>query len=52
LNKHPDATTGPRARLSVAEANGLAVDEPALIWLNVAKDDYYAGTPTSFEPDR
>ncbi|HYT92319.1 MAG TPA: hypothetical protein VEL76_26635 [Gemmataceae bacterium] len=52
LNKHPDSITGPRTGLNIAEAEAIAVDDPGLIWLEVAEEDYYSGAPTSFEPGR
>jgi hypothetical protein len=52
LNKHPDSITGPRRGLSVAEAEAIADDDPDLIWLDVDKEEYYSGPPSSFEPDR
>jgi hypothetical protein len=51
LNKHPDSLTGPRIGLHVAEAEGIADDDPDLIWLDVAQEDYYSSPPTNFEPD-
>ncbi len=51
LNKHPDSITGPRQDLSVAEAIALAEDDPELIWLVVDREEYYSGTPSSYEPD-
>jgi hypothetical protein len=50
LNKHTDATIGPRVGLSVAEAQAIAAEEPDLIWLDVSKKDYYSGPPTNYEP--
>ncbi len=52
LNKHPDSLSGPRTGLSIGEASAIAVDDPELIWLDVADDDYYCGSPTDFEPER
>jgi len=52
LNKHPDSITGPRAGLNVAEAEAIADEDPDLIWLDVTKEDYYSGPPSSYEPER
>lgn len=52
LSKHPDSLTGPRVGLSIAEAEAIADEDPDLIWLDVAKSDYYDGPPTSYEPER
>ena len=52
LNKHPDSTTGPRLGLSIAEAEAIAVDDPELIWLDVADEDYFTAAPTDYEPER
>jgi hypothetical protein len=52
LNKHPDPINGPRTGLSIAEAAALAEEDAELIWLDVGKDEYYRGAPSSFEPDR
>ncbi len=52
LNKHPDTTTGPRRGLTVAEAEAVASDDADLIWLDVSKEEYYGGPPSSYEPDR
>ena len=51
LNKHPDAIDGPRIGLSVAEAEAIAAEDPELIWMDVADDDYY-GEQKNLEPDR
>jgi hypothetical protein len=51
LNKHPDNTEGPRIGLSIAEAEAIADEEPDLIWLDVAEEEYY-GEPKSLEPER
>ena len=51
LNKHPDSITGPRTGLNIAEAQAIADDDPDLIWLDVAKEDYYSAPPTNYEPD-
>jgi hypothetical protein len=52
LNKHPDAVTGPRVGLTVAEAEAIAEEDSDLIWLNVAEEEYYTGPITSYEPGR
>jgi len=52
LNKHPDSIQGPRLDVSIAEATAIASEDPSLIWLEVADQDYHSGPPTSFEPDR
>jgi len=52
LNKHPDPITGPRLGLNIAEALAIADEDPDLIWLDVAKDDYYSGPPSNYEPER
>jgi len=51
LNKHPDPIQGPRVGLSVGEATALATDDPDLIWVEVADDEYY-GAPKNIEPER
>jgi len=51
LNKHPDSITGPRIGLSIAEAEAIATEDPSLIWLDVADDQYY-GEQRNFEPER
>jgi hypothetical protein len=51
LNKHPDSINGPRVNLNIGEATAIADEDPELIWLDVSKEDYYSGPPTSFEPD-
>ena len=51
LNKHPDATQGPRQGLTVAEAEAVAAEDASLIWLDVDEDDSYAGS-TDFQPER
>jgi len=52
LNKHPDPIQGPHTDLTIAEAEAIASEDPSLIWLDVAEEDYYAATPTNFEPER
>ncbi|HLW68081.1 MAG TPA: hypothetical protein VKS79_22375 [Gemmataceae bacterium] len=52
LNKHPDSVSGPRTDLSIGEASAIAVDDPELIWLDVADEDYYQGAPSSLDPQR
>jgi len=52
LNKHPDSLTGPKIGLSVAEAEAIATDDPDLIWLDIAEDEYYSAAPTDYEPER
>jgi hypothetical protein len=51
LNKHPDAAQGPREGLTVAEAEAIASEDPALIWLDVDEDDSFQNA-TNFEPER
>jgi len=51
LNKHPDRVQGPRQGLTVAEAEAIADDDPALIYLDVDEDDSYQGS-TDFVPER
>jgi hypothetical protein len=51
LNKHPDAISGPRKGLSVAEAEALASEDPGLVWLEVPENEYY-GEQENFEPQR
>jgi len=52
LHKHPDSISGPRVNVSVAEAAAIATEDPDLIWLDVSKDDYYSGAPSSYAPER
>ena len=52
LNKHPDAVTGPRIGLTVAEAEAIAEEDSDLIWLDVPEEEYYSGPSTSYEPGR
>jgi len=51
LNKHPDSITGPRIGLNVAEAEAIADEDPDLIWLDVAEEEYYSGPPSNYEPE-
>ena len=50
LNKHPDSTQGPRVGLSIGEAEAIAADQPELIWLDIADEDYYE--ERNLEPER
>lgn len=52
LSKHPDRLSGPRTGLTVAEAEAIAAEDPGLIWLDVEDEEYYSGSPTSYEPER
>jgi hypothetical protein len=51
LNKAADAVDEEVSGLSIAEAEAIATEDPDLIWLNVAEDDYY-GERTNMEPQR
>ena len=51
LNKAADAVDEKATGLSIAEAEAIAAEDPELIWLNVAEDDYY-GARTNMEPQR
>jgi len=52
LNKHPDPIMGPRVGLNVGDAEAIADEDPDLIWLDVATEDYYSGPPSNYEPER
>lgn len=52
LNKHPDSVNGPQKGLNVAEATAIADDDADLIWLDISEEEYYSGTPISYEPGR
>jgi len=52
LHKHPDSLSGPRVGLTIAVAEAIAAEDPDLIWLDVDDSEYYASSPTSFEPER
>ena len=51
LNKAADRIDGPRAGLTVAEAEAIATEDPDLIWLEVPDDVYY-GEQTNLKPER
>ena len=51
LNKAADTVDDAVNGLSIAEAEAIAADDPDLIWLDVAEDDYY-GERTNMEPQR
>lgn len=51
LNKSADSVDDEVTGLSIAEAEAIASENPDLIWLNVAEDDYY-GERTNMEPQR
>jgi len=51
LNKAADHIDGPRAGLTVAEAEAIATEDPDLIWLEVPDDVYY-GEQTNMKPGR
>lgn len=52
LRKHPDRLDGPADGLTVAEAEAIADEDEALIYLDVADEAYQNSAPTSYEPDR
>ncbi len=51
LNKHPDSVDGPRIGLTVPEAEAIADEDPDLIWLDIADEQYYAQSK-NLEPER
>jgi hypothetical protein len=51
LNKAPDHIDAGRSGLSVAEAEAIATEDPALIWVEVPDDEYY-GEDRNMEPGR
>ncbi|HEX3869754.1 MAG TPA: hypothetical protein VHV77_04930 [Pirellulales bacterium] len=51
LHKQADHIDNGASGLSVAEAEAIATDNPDLIWLEVADDEYY-GEPRNMEPER
>jgi hypothetical protein len=51
LNKAADRIDGPQTKLTIAEAEALAIDNPELIWLEVPDEVYY-GQPRNMEPGR
>src|SRR5690242_21569948 len=51
LNKSADTIDDGTSGLSVAEAEAIADDNPDLIWVDVAADEYY-GDQTNIELDR
>ena len=52
LSKHGDPVDGPVRGLTVAEAEALADEDEALIYLDVDDEAYYKAAPTSYQPDR
>ena len=51
LNKSADNIDEARAGLSVAEAEAIASEDPALIWVEVPDEEYY-GEDRNMEPGR
>jgi hypothetical protein len=51
LNKHADNIDEAATGLTIAEAAAIATDDPELIWLEVADEEYY-GEPRNMEPGR
>jgi hypothetical protein len=51
LHKAADHIDEGRDNLTIAEAEAIAAEDPDLIWLDVADEDYY-GEPRNMEPDR
>jgi hypothetical protein len=51
LNKAADRIDDEVSGLTVAEAEAIASEDPDLIWLNVAEEEYY-GEQTNMEPER
>jgi hypothetical protein len=49
LNKAPDSIDDAAIGLSIAEAEAIADEDPDLIYLDVAEDEYY-GQPRNMEP--
>ena len=52
LKKHGDRVDGPDRGLTVAEAEAIADEDEALIYLDVPDREYETAAPTSYEPDR
>ncbi|MGV3486375.1 MAG: TraR/DksA family transcriptional regulator [Planctomycetaceae bacterium] len=50
LNKDADAIDGPAYDLTIAEAEAIASDNPELIWLEIASEDY--GVRKNMKPGR
>jgi hypothetical protein len=51
LNKAMDHIDEARSGLTIAEAEAIASDDPDLIWLEVAEEQYF-GQRTNMEPER
>ncbi len=51
LNKAADSIDEERENLTIAEAEAIASEDPDLIWLEVADNDYY-GEQKNMEPER
>jgi hypothetical protein len=52
LKKHGDAVDGSARDLTVAEAEAIADEDEALIYLDIPDEEYAKAGPTSFSPDR
>ena len=52
LKKHGDRVDGPERGLTVAEAEAIADEDEALIYLDLPDQEYETAAPTSYEPDR
>ena len=52
LSKLGDKVDGPSEGLTVAEAEAIADEDEALIFLDVPDEQYHNAAPTSFQPDR
>jgi hypothetical protein len=52
LRKHPDQCDGPRDGLSIAEAETIADNDEALIFLDVPEEEYEEAGPTTFGPEQ
>jgi hypothetical protein len=50
LNKAPDRIDDGRTELTVAEAEGIASEDPGLIWFDVPDEDHYE--EKNMEPGR
>ena len=52
LKKHGDPVDGPDRGLTVAEAEAIADEDEALIYLDMPDHEYEKAAPTSYQPDR
>lgn len=52
LKRHGDRIDEPGRGLTIAEAEAIAEEDEALIYLDLPEGEYETAAPSSYEPDR